>query len=616
MRIHLSGGAACPLQLIEGLLAEAVAIGDLELIHGMVLPPMPWLAAAKAGHLKLNAFYLDPQVAELVNSGTADYTPVHYSDVPAMYTDGTIRVDAAMVMVTPPDAHGYCSLGPSVEWSHAALDHARVKIAQFNPRMPRTNGQSHVHVSTFDYALQADAALPNLPPVVVDPEHRRIAEYVAQLIRDGDTLQFGVGPVANALGDALHDHRHLGIHCEVISDVVMRLFAAGVIDNSRKSLLPGHVVTSLAVGSAELYAFLDNNPHFDFRPTDFTNNPATIARNQHMVAVNSALLCDLTGQVVLDAVRGQFRSGIASTVDFVRGCAIANDGRAILTLPSTGIDQDGKRFSRIVANLPGGAGVGCNRSDVTYLVTEFGIATLRGRTIQERVQEMIQVAHPDFREDLLREARGYHLLPEYFQLPPLAKANDNGIAVRRLHLRDGLDYLLRPLNPADDRRLQEFFYSHTEETIVRRYGFTITRMSRERAFELVGVDQSRDLALAIVELQGPRQVIRAIGRYYLDADGSGAEMAFVVGENKRRLGMARVLLERMLEIAAQRGLQRLWAQVDRDNTPMLALFRDYHATESGGDDPHTLGIEILIPSDKLPVSKKRPDFLQFIRRRH
>lgn len=612
MRIHLASGAACPYALVDSLMAAAAQIGDLELVQGLTLPPTPWADPAVAQHLKINAFYLDNAVGAMVNAGLADYTPAHYSDIPALYRDGTIRIDAALIMVSPPDAYGYCSLGPSVEWTPAAIDCAKLVIAEFNPRMPRTNGLSHIHVSKFDYAITHEQPLRERAAPAIDDIHRRIGEYAAQLVRDGDTLQFGVGPAGFSLAKALAHHRNLGIHCEVISDPVRELFEAGVVDNSRKTLLQGKCVTAQAIGSAKLYSFIDTNPHFEFRSTEFTNDPVTIARNHNMVSVNSALLCDLSGQVVVDSLQGSFRSGIASIVDFVRGASMSPGGRAIIALPSTGKDDRGRAFSRIVASLPAGAGVGCTRTDVYYLITEYGIATLRGRTIQERVQEMIQVAHPDFREDLLREARQHHLLPAYFQLPPPAVLAESGVDVRKLELRDGRNYILRPLSPADDRRLQEFFYSHNEETIIRRYGFTITRMSRERAFELVGVNQNRDIALAVVEVQGPRQVIHAVGRYYLDADETGAEMAFVVAENKRRLGMARVLLQRMLEVATARKLKRLWAQVDRDNAPMLGLFREYGATESPSDDPHTIQVEIPLDGVHVP-SKSRSDFLKFTR---
>jgi acyl-CoA hydrolase/GNAT superfamily N-acetyltransferase len=612
MRIHLASGAGCPIGLMEDLLKQVKDIDDLELLQGLTLPPAPWLDKARYPGLKINAVYLDAGLSKLVNEGNADYTPAHYSEIPDLFRDGTIRIDAALIMVSPPDDYGYCSLGTTVEWTLAAIETAKVVVAQINPAMPRTGGLSHIHVSKIHYAIEKETPLPVLDEADVDPAYGKIGEYAAQLVNNGDTLQFGIGPVGAGLAKALANHRHLGIHSEVISDSVMELFRSGVVDNSQKTLLPGKVVASQALGTQELYSFINTNPHFDFRPADFTNNPLSIARNDHMVSVNGAILTDLTGQIVIDSVRGLFRSGVGSMVDFVRGAAMSRRGRPIIALPSTGTDEEGKRFSRILGELPPGAGVGCNRSDVHYIVTEFGIASLRGRTIQERVQELIQVAHPDFRENLLKQARGHHLLPAYFQLPPPVTDSDQGIRIRKLKLRDDREYILRPLGPADDRRLQEFFYSHTEETIIRRYGFTVTRMSRERAFELVGIDQNRDLALAVVELQGPRQVIHAVGRYYLDNDRKGAEMAFVVAENKRRLGMARILLERMMEIARNRGLEHLWAQVDRDNTPMLALFRDYGSEESEGEDNHTVRIDIPVTKISSRESKSsKKAFLRF-----
>ena len=614
MRLHLASGAGCPRALVEDLLPHVGNTGDLEMVQGLALPPCPWLDEQYHHHLKVNAFFLDPALAGLVNAGRADYTPAHYSEIPRLYKSGTIRIDAALIMVSPPDSYGYCSLGPCLEWSLAALESCNLVIAQINPMVPRTSGEGSIHVSTIHYALERAEPLPALEVPEPDADHRKIGEYVSQLVRNGDTLQLGVGPVAAGVACALSGHRNLGIHSEVIGNGVMDLFKAGVIDNSRKSFLRGKAIASHALGTRELYSFLDTNLHFDFRSIEFTNNPINIARNDNLVSVNGAILSDLTGQVVVDSVQGQFRSGVGSMVDFVRGAAMSTGGRPIIALPSTGVDAKGERFSRIVAELPMGAGVGCHRADVYYLVTEHGVASLRGRTIQERVQELIQVAHPDFRESLLKRAREHHLLPSYFQLPPPWKSEGHGIRARRLELRDGKEYILRPLGPADDRRLQEFFYSHTEETIVRRYGFTVTRMSRERAFELVGVDQNRDLALAVVELQGPRQVIHAVGRYYLDRDGKAAEMAFVVSEKKRRLGMARILLERMIEIGRERGLARLWAQVDRDNAAMLGLFRQYQAKEAPGDDMHTVDIAIDLATAPDPKDGNRKSFLSFGRK--
>lgn len=598
-RIFLSSGAACPLRLVECVLEHARSQNDFELLHSLLLGPTPWAEANHRPHVTVNAFYLDPQLSELVNAGLGEYTPAHHSDIPALFLDRVIPIDLALLSITPPDRHGYCSLGPQVELTPAAIKAASFVIGQINPNLPRTHGLSFVHISQLDYVMDGETRLPEWPAPDLDEADLRIGAYVAQLIEDGDTIQVGVGRTGHAVLANLGSHRHLGVHGETIGDAVQSLFEEGVIDNTRKSLLPGKIVATNALGSHGFYEFLHDNPHIDLRPTEFVNNPLTIARNERMVAVQSALQSDLTGQLVIDSVRGRFRAGMGSHADFLRGAALSPGGRPIVALQSSFIDESGELQSNILPDLPVGAGIGISRADVHYLVTEFGIATLRGRTIQERVSELIQVAHPDLREGLLKDAHARNLVPKAFKLPPPYEESSDGIQARKVRLKDEHDYILRPLNPADDRRLQAFFYSHTEETVIRRYGFTVTRMSRERAFELVGVDQNIDLALGLFELQGPRQVIHAVGRYYLDRNGKAAEIAFVVGEQKRRTGMARCLLERMIEVARKRKVQTLWAQVDRDNAPMLKLFRQYGAKELPGDDLHTVRIEIATKEAEL-----------------
>jgi acyl-CoA hydrolase/RimJ/RimL family protein N-acetyltransferase len=595
-KLWLAGGAGCPHALMAEFLTAARAVGDLELITTPVPGANPWLDAACGEFVRVNGCHLDSKLAAAVNRGAADYTPVHASDLSDLLRERIIRIDTALIQVGPPDPWGFCALGPTVGHTLAACDAATRIVAQINAAVPRIGGLGFVHLSRIHAAICAESPLPAWQPEPLT-EAPAIARYIAQLVNDGDTLQFPVDAIGGALAEALAHHRRLGIHCEMLGDAVMALFERGVIDNGRKTLLPGKLIATQALGSAALYTFLDGNPHCDLRPAEFVCNPLTIARNERMVAINRAAMVDLTGQVALDAVNGRFRHGFGSTVDFVRGAAMSRQGRPVIALPATGIDPDGTRYSRIVAGLPADSGVGCNRADIYHVVTEFGIATLRGRSVQERAQELIQIAHPDFREPLLAAARSRSLVAPWFQLsPPVTAAGESGPHSERVRLRDGLDYLLRPLHSGDDRRLQTFFYSHSEETIIRRYGFTVTRMTRARASELVGIDQNRDLALAIIELRGPQQIIHAVGRYYLDTDGRSAEMAFVVAEDKRRAGMARTLLEHMTQIARHRGLHHLWAQVDRDNTAMLRLFRSVDARELPGGDPHTVRIEISLRS--------------------
>ncbi len=602
-RIYIGSGAACPLQLIQEMLKEPSILNDLEILQSRTLGPSPWTDEPCRSLIRVNAFFLDPELSAHVNDGQGEYTPAHYSGIPALFDERVIRVNIALIMVSPPDQYGYCSLGPSVDLTPSALRCANIVVAQINPECPRTS--AFIHVSKIHYTLEAAASLPELNPIELTPAAIRIGEYCAQLINDGDTLQLGVGPMGTAVSRALKQHSQLGVHSELFGDGLRELFEAGVIDNSRKSLLPGRAIAASALGSKKLYSFLHDNPHIDLRSTEFVNDPITIARNHNMVSINPALQVDLSGQVVVDSLQGRFHSGLGSQVDFARGAVMSRGGRPIVAFPSTGTDKNGVRFSRIVPELPHGSGVGLNRADVDHVVTEHGVASLRGRTVQERVLELIQIASPDFRESLMQAARTRHLVPPYVQLPPPYAESDQNIQIRKVRLRDGRDYILRPLNPSDDRRLQEFFYSHTEETINRRYGFTITRMSRERAFELVGIDQNHDLALAIIELQGPRQVIHGVGRYYLDEDATSGEMAFVVRERKRRLGIAQQLLSRMSEIAANRGLAFLWAQVDRDNLPMLNLFRRQGSIDKPGSDNSSIRVELPLQPRNERTAKAR-----------
>jgi RimJ/RimL family protein N-acetyltransferase len=306
--------------------------------------------------------------------------------------------------------------------------------------------------------------------------------------------------------------------------------------------------------------------------------------------VTCALEIDLSGQVVADPLGHGFHSGLGGQVDFIRGATMSRGGRPIIALPSTSPDG---ATSNIVPHLREGAGVVTSRGDVHYIVTEYGVATLRGRSLRERALELIQIAHPKFRDELLREAVASGLLPAYQRSSPRPVGDLGDLESQRLTLADGR-YLLRPLHPSDIRRLQEFFYSHTLETIQMRYGYAITRMPRERAYDLVNVDQSRDLALAIFETQGPREIIHAVGRYYLDPDGKSAEVAFVVGETKRRCGMASALMDAIILVARRRGLSSIWGRVRKDNLPMLALFRRYGSSSTRAEGAETGDFDMRI----------------------
>jgi acetyl-CoA hydrolase len=360
------------------------------------------------GHFRHNAFFIGKNVRRAVCEGRADFTPIFLSEIPALIYHKNYKIDVALIQVSPPDEHGFCSFGTGVECTKAATDVAKVVLAQVNTNMPRTLGDSFIHISKIDYCVEVDTPLRELPQMEGDetPEelevYRKIGENVASLIDDGSTLQLGIGRIPDATVKYLTDRKHLGVHSEMVSDGIIPLIESGVITNQKKSLLPGKTVTSFVLGSHELFNYIDNNPFMEFRPTQFTNDPFTVARNRKMVAINSAIEVDLTGQVCADSMGYKFYSGFGGQTDFIRGAARSDGGKPIIALPST---AKGDKISRITPRLREGAGVTTTRGDVHYVVTEFGVVNLHGKTVRQRVEALISIAHPNFHEELEAFAR-------------------------------------------------------------------------------------------------------------------------------------------------------------------------------------------------------------------
>lgn len=587
-RIFIGSGAGCPHGLVRSLLESGSVLQDVEVVHIMTLGPTPWCDPKWSDVVRVNSFFLGPGSREAVVEGRADYTPCFLSEVPHLFSEGVIPIDLALISVSPPDRSGFCSFGVSVDVVAGACRNAERVVAQINPRMPRTRGGQGIRLDALAASIELEEELPELEETPMDGVAGRIGRYVAQLIEDGSTLQLGIGTLPHAILKSLSGHRGLGLHTEMMSDGVMQCMKSGVIDNSRKVSHPGKGVVSFCMGGRALYDFVHENDDLEFLPSEYVNNPIHIARNDGMVSVNSALEVDLTGQVAADSVGWRFYSGIGGQVDFVRGAAMSRGGRPIIALPATAM---GGKASRIVSRLGEGAGVVTSRGDVHYVVTEYGVATLRGRSVRERALELIQVAHPDFREGLLEAAHRHGLLPSYERVAPTTPEDIGGVE-SSVFVSGGARYTLRPLHPSDERRLQEFFYSHTPETIVQRYGHPVKRMGKQRAHELVSVDQRKDLALAVFEVQGPRQVIHAVGRYFLDEGGKTAEVAFVVGEGVRRRGLASRLLDVMAGVGRTRGLTGLWALVLADNQAMLNLFRKAGATVKRSGEPNMMRVDL------------------------
>jgi acyl-CoA hydrolase/GNAT superfamily N-acetyltransferase len=519
----------------------------------------------------LKLFFISQSMRKAAFEGKIDYIPAYLSQIPRLFASQRIGLDVALVQVSPPDRFGYCSLGVSVDITRSGLEHADMVIAQVNRRMPRTWGDSFVHVDEIDWLVLHDEPLVEYIPETRESEiHRRIGHYVSQLIEDGATLQIGFGRLPHAILKYLDNKNDLGLHTHLISDGLLPLFEKGIITNKRKTLLPGRTVTSLCMGSEKIYNHVDNNPTFYFRSSEFVNDPTVIARNDHLVSISSALEVDLTGQICSDSMGYLFYSGIGDQVDFLRGSSMSRGGFSIIALPSTA--QNG-RVSRIVPHLSEGAGVATTRGDVNFVITEYGIAELQGKGIYQRVMELAQIAHPKFRQELVDAAKKRRYIFAD-QLPPLEEdllfLEDYK---RTLKLQNGKTIEFRPLLPSDEFAYRNFFYSLQEKTVYLRFFYKMRSFSHEVVQKhWANVDYRKNMSIIGLVQKGGHKEIMAIGSYAMEED-KRAEVAFVVREDFQGLGVASYLLEMLEDIAKENGYREFSAAVLRENTAMLRVFQ-------------------------------------------
>ena len=397
MRVYIQPGCAEPETLVEALMRRGPELRDVEIVHMMTMGCAPYVAPEMASHFRHNAMFIGSNVRAAINDGRADYTPIYLSEIEGLFESGAMPIDVALIEVSPPDSHGFCSFGVGVDTTLTAAKCARYVVAQVNDNMPRTYGDSFSHVSDSDALVESSRPFCALPKPVVNDLQIAIARNVAGLIEDGAVLQTGIGGIPDAVLPMLMDRKDLAVHSELVSDGVIPLIEAGVLTGARKNFKPRKIILGFALGSKRLFEFVDNNPIFEFHPTAYTNDPALIARNDKMVAINSALQIDLTGQVCSDSIGNQFYSGIGGQVDFLRGASRSKRGKPIIAISSTA--KQGA-ISRIVPTLDPGAGVVTSRGLVRYIVTEYGIAYLHGKSIRERAKALIEIAHPDFRSEL------------------------------------------------------------------------------------------------------------------------------------------------------------------------------------------------------------------------
>lgn len=410
-RVFLTGNCSVPQQVLGALCDYAPsALNDVEIVQVLTIGDSAYVKPGMEQHLRVNSLFISHNVRTAVNEGRADFTPVFLSEIPGLFRT-ELPIDVALVQISPPDEHGFCSFGVEVGVTKTAAEVARIVIAEVNPRMPRTLGDSFIHISKIHHIVDVDYPLPEVVQGEPSPVQEAIGKHIAGLIEDGSTLQTGIGGIPDAVLKFLDDKKHLGIHTELFADGVIDLVNRGIIDNEAKTLHPGKMIAGFVLGTQALYDFIHDNPIVELHPTEYVNDPFRIAQNDKMISINSALEVDLTGQVVADSIGPRFYSGVGGQVDFVRGAARSKGGKPIIALPST---TKNDTISKIVWQIQPGAGVTTSRNDVHYVATEFGIAYLRGRTIRERATALIAIAHPNFREDLERHARELNYLPSVF----------------------------------------------------------------------------------------------------------------------------------------------------------------------------------------------------------
>ncbi len=403
-RVFLTGNASVPQKVLGALVARAKELKDLEIVQVLTIGTAEYVAPDLAGHLRVNTCFISDNVRKAVNEGRADFTPCFLSEIPGLFRHGHLPLDAALIHVAPPDEHGFCSFGVEVGVTKTAAQFAKTVIAEVNPNMPRTLGDAFIHISKIDHIVPVDYELPETP--MGDPSElaSRIAKHIAGLIPDGATLQMGIGGIPDAVLRELASHKHLGVHSELFSDGVVELAEQGVIDGEGKSLHPGKIIAGFLIGTSRLYRFVHDNPIVEMHPTEYINDPFIIAENDRMVAINSAIEVDLTGQVCADSIGPRLYSGVGGQIDFIYGASRSKGGLPIIALPATATVR-GETVSRIVPMLRQGSGVVTTRNHVRFIVTEYGVADLYARTIRQRARMLIDVAAPQFRDDLERSAR-------------------------------------------------------------------------------------------------------------------------------------------------------------------------------------------------------------------
>lgn len=568
-------GSACaePQYLVNALVKHVESytneIFGAEIIHIWTLGKAPYIDENLKRNFRHNSFFISDKSRDAVNMGLADYTPIFLSDVPELFNRGAVRIDVALIQTSPPDHHGNMSLGISVDIVKSAVENAGLVIAQVNSNMPRVHGDAFIHIEKVNYIIRYDEPLINFSQAVPAGIAEMLGKNVARIVQDGDTIQVGYGSTPNAILPSFRRKKNLGVHTELLTDGIIDLMRHGVVNNTKKSVDRGKTVASFCMGSNETYEYIHDNPNIELRTIDYTNSPYIISMQSHMTAINSALVLDLTGQASAETIGNVFYSGTGGQTNFMRGAGQAHDGKTILVLRSTSTDG---RWSRIVPYLTEGAGITYIRGDIHYVVTEYGIAYLKGKSIRERAMALIAIAHPDFKGWLIEKAKEYGLIYKDQAFIPGREGEYPEYLESFKTAKDGLTLFLRPVKISDEDLLKHFFYSLSDKSTYKRFLSDRKYMPRNLLQKFCVIDYTREILLLAVVQKDEIEDVVGVGQYVIAEENHMADIAFAVRDDYQNRGIGSVLLNRLTGLAMREGLIGFTADVLVENEPMLRVF--------------------------------------------
>ena len=572
-RVFIDSGCSEPQLLTSTLIKHSEKLIDTEILHFLTIGPEKYFEDKAEDLFRHNAFFIGKTLREEINKGQADYTPIYTSEIPSLITTGRKHIDVALIQVTPPDPYGFCSLGINIDIAKPIAQSSFITIAEINPQMPRTLGNSFIHMKEIDFFVYNDVALLEFQFDEPDDIAKRIGQNLANLVENKSTIHVGFGDLPNNCLKYLFDKKDLGMHSHYITDNIIPLIEGGILTCRKKNYHPEKIITSFALGTKKLYEFVHNNPYIEFFPSDYVCNPIYIGMNKKMVSINSARQIDLTGQVNAATEGYRFYSGLGETIDFMRGAAFSKGGKPIIIIPST--SRDGKK-SRIVPHLDEGAGIMLSRGDVHYVVTEWGVAYLHGKTIRERVLELICVAHPNFRQSLLEEAKKLNYIYSDQMLP----CDENGriclypseyetiyTAFNNEKIR------IRPVKTTDESLLKELYYSLNERDRYLRFFGMRKEFTHSKTQGEVNIDYDNIFSIGAFIGEIGKEEMVGNATYYLNPKLNTAEYSFLVREDYRGKGVGSFLYQHLIIIAKEKGIKGFYGNIHIQNKSTIRIIR-------------------------------------------